>query len=342
MNTAIRRGLSATVVALAVYLSAAGAQAGTLTVYSGADEALVTELIPVFRAKHPDIDLQMIRDSGGAIVARLLAEKDSPRADAIFTLPANALVLLDQQGMLEPYRPADFDELKPGMRDEVNPVPTWVAQDAWTNAICFNTTEAGDLPPPQSWKDLADPKYRGKIVMPDPGSSGTALTMVANWLQVMGEEEGWKFMAALDHNVTQYVHSGSAPCRMAARGETLIGLSYPYPGVKEINQGAPLQVILPPEGNGAEVEGNAIVKGSKNVADAQKLIDFMMSEEAQQITAKYLPVVARKGVHADIPNYPAEEEARMRLIDYTWLADHKQALLDEWKNRFGSKSAPKN
>ncbi|WP_166436101.1 hypothetical protein [Paracoccus versutus] len=76
MNTAIRRGLSATVVALAVYLSAAGAQAGTMTVYSGADEALVTELIPVFRAKHPDIDLQMIRDSGGAIVARLLAEKD--------------------------------------------------------------------------------------------------------------------------------------------------------------------------------------------------------------------------------------------------------------------------
>ena len=342
MNTTIRRRLSATVATLAFCFGAASTQAGSLIVYSASDEEMAKELIPAFRVHHPDIDLQMIRDSAGPIVARLLAEKDNPRADAIFLIPANALVMLDQQGMLEPYKPAAFDDLKPGMRDEVNPVPTWVAQDAWSSAICFNTAEAGDLPPPESWKDLADPKYRGKIVAADPGSSGTALTLVANWLQIMGEEEGWKFMEALDQNVTQYVHSGSAPCRMAARGETLIGLSTPMTGVKEINQGAPLQLILPPEGNGAEVEGSAIVKGTKNVADAQKLIDFMLSEEAQQITAKYLPVVARKGIHADIPNYPAEEEARMRLIDFTWLTNNKQTLLDEWKQRFGSKSAPKN
>lgn len=336
------RGTSAAIAMLAISLTVADAEAGSLTVYSGADEAMANEIVPIFRAKYPDIELQIIRDSAGPIVGRLLAEKDNPKADMVFMIPANILVMLDRQGMLAPYRPAEFDQLKPGMRDEVNPVPTWVAQDAWTNAICFNTAEAGELAPPASWKDLADPKYKGKIVMPDPGSSGTALTMVANWLQVMGEEDGWKFMEALDENVTQYVHSGSGPCRMAARGETLIGLSYPYPGVKEINQGAPLRVILPPEGNGAEVEGNAIVKGTDNPEDAQKFIDFLITEEAQQITAKYLPVVARKGVHADIPNYPAEEEERMRLIDYTWLADHKQALLTEWKSRFGSKSAPKN
>lgn len=336
-----KRGTAAASVMLVATVAAVNAQAGSLTVYSAADEALANEIVPAFRAKNPDIDVQVIRDSAGPIIARLLAEKDNPKADAIFLIPANALVMLSQQDMLSPYRPADFDLLKPGMRDEVNPVPTWVAQDAWTNAICFNTAEAGDLAPPASWKELADPKYEGKIVMPDPGSSGTALTMVANWLQVMGEEDGWKFMDALDKNVTQYVHSGSAPCRMAARGETLIGLSYPYPGVQEINKGAPLQVILPAEGNGAEVEGNAIVKGTKNPDDAKKLIDFLTSEEAAQITAKYLPVVARKGVHADIPNYPADEETRMRLIDYTWLAEHKQALLAEWKKRFGSKSAPK-
>ena len=341
MNISLRGPLAAAAI-VAVGLSVTEAEAGTLTVYTGADEAMANEIIPIFRTRYPDIDVQVIRDSAGPVVARLLAEKENPKADAVLIIPANALVMLDQQGMLAAYKPAEFDQLKPGMRDEVNPVPTWVAQDAWTNAICFNTAEAGELPPPASWKELADPKYKGKIVMPDPGSSGTALTMVANWLQVMGDEDGWAFMDALDRNVTQYVHSGSAPCRMAARGETLIGLSYPYPGVKEINQGAPLQVILPPEGNGAEVEGNAIIKGTDNPQDAQKLIDFMMSEEAQQITAKYLPVVARKGIHADIPNYPADEEAKMRLIDYTWLADNKQALLTEWKNRFGSKSAPKN
>lgn len=341
MSISLRGALAASVI-LAAGLFVTEVEAGTLTVYSGADEAMANEIIPIFRAKYPDIDIQIIRDSAGPVVARLLAEKNNPKADAVLIIPANALVMLDHQDMLAPYKPVDFDELKPGMRDEVNPVPTWVAQDAWTNAICFNTAEAGELSPPASWTELSDPKYKGKIVMPDPGSSGTALTMVANWLQVMGEEEGWKFMDALDKNVTQYVHSGSAPCRMAARGETLIGLSYPYPGVKEINQGAPLQVILPPEGNGAEVEGNAIIKGTDNPEDAQKLIDFMISAEAQEITAKYLPVVARKGIRADIPNYPVDEEAKMRLIDYTWLADNKQTLLAEWKKRFGTKSAPKN
>ncbi|MDI7066119.1 ABC transporter substrate-binding protein, partial [Klebsiella pneumoniae] len=67
-------------------------------------------------------------------------------------------------------------------------------------------------PKPQSWQDLTKPVYKGKIVMADPASSGTGYFDVTAWLQLFGEQGGWQFMDALDKNIAQYNHSGSAPC----------------------------------------------------------------------------------------------------------------------------------
>src|SRR5690606_40017086 len=63
--------------------------------------------------------------------------------------------------------------------------------DAWAASICFNTVEAGKLglPAPTSWKDLADPVYAGRIIMPNPNSSGTGFLDVSSWLQLFGEDE---------------------------------------------------------------------------------------------------------------------------------------------------------
>jgi iron(III) transport system substrate-binding protein len=149
-------------------------------------------------------------------------------------------------------------------------------------------------------------------------------------------------MDKLHENIAQYVHSGSKPCRMAAAGEAVIGISYAFPGVKAINDGAPLAVVLPSEGLGVEIEGIALVKDGKNPEAARRLADYALSEEAAVITNKYYVVVAREGVSSPIPNYPEGEEQKMLDMDFSWLAESREAILNEWQKRYGVKDAPKN
>ena len=147
---------------------------------------------------NPDIKIQWVRDSTGIITAKLLAEKNNPKADAIWGLAGTSLGLMDKEGMLQPYAPKGLDQIAANMRD-AKAEPSWVGMDGFAAAICFNTVEAEKqkLPKPTSWQDLTKPVYAGKIVMPNPASSGTGFLDVSAWLQIFGEERGWAYMDAL-------------------------------------------------------------------------------------------------------------------------------------------------
>src|SRR5690606_8317234 len=234
-----------------------------------------------FNEDHPDIKVNWVRDSTGVITAKLLAEKNNPQADVIWGLAATSLLVLKTEGMLEPYAPAGLDALDPRFRDGDNP-PSWVGMDAWVASICYNTVEGEKLglTPPASWADLTKPEYAGHVVMPNPASSGTGFLDVSSWLQMMGEEGGWAFMDALHNNIAAYTHSGSKPCKMAGAGETVMGVSFAFRGAKEKNNGAPIEVIIPEEGIGWDMEAAAIVAGTDAPEAAQTLIDWAISQNA--------------------------------------------------------------
>jgi len=323
--------------------SGPAAQAEDLTVYSALAKEHFAELIAAFQKKEPDIKINQLIDSNGPVMARLLAEKDNPRADIILGASVPGLVMLQEKDMLMPYAPAGLDQIKDRFYDRKGDKPSWVGTDAWASALCFNKAEGAGkgVDEPKSWKDLIKPEYKGMIVMPNPNSSATGLLAIVGWMKIFGEDEAWKYMDALHENVAQYVHSGSKPCRMAATGEAVIGIAYPAPGVKAINDGAPLSIVIPSEGVGSEVEGVAILAGAHNADAARKLADFAASQEGNEIHNKYYALVARKGVATDVPNYPKGEEAALVDMDFYWVAANRDRILAEWQKRYGAKDAPK-
>jgi iron(III) transport system substrate-binding protein len=64
--------------------------------------------------------------------------------------------------------------------------------------------------------------------------------MVSGWLQMLGQDAGWKYMDALHKNVASCTHSGSKPRRQAAAGEYIVGLSFQYRANKTKKDGAPI------------------------------------------------------------------------------------------------------
>jgi iron(III) transport system substrate-binding protein len=341
----MRTGAMLTAATAAILFSIGGtalAQKTRLTVYTAIENDQLEPYKKAFEADNPDIEIAWVRDSTGVVTARLLAEKENPRADLVWGLSASSMAIFDAEGMLQAYTPKGVETLKPVFRSGKNP-ESWTGMDAYLSVVCFNNLEAAKdkSAKPISWTDLAKPEYKGKVAMPNPASSGTGFLTIAAWLQVMGEEKAWKFMDALHENIAVYTHSGSAPCVQAARGERLMGIGFDMRGASEKTKGAPIDLILPKEGAGWEMEATGILKGTKNLTAAQKLVDWSVSKKANQLYGKYYAIVAHPEIKAAPPNYPEGAEAAMVKNDVAWMAKNRERILAEWTKRYDSKSAPK-
>ena len=327
----------------AVLLSTTAAFAVTeLTVYTSVEAVDLDRYKQTFEKANPDIKINWVRDSTGIMTAKLLAEKNNPQADVVWGVAATSLLLLKGEGMLEAYAPAGVEKLDPKFVDSANP-PSWVGMDAYVAALCYNTVEAEKLglTPPKSWKDLTKPEYKGHVVMPNPNSSGTGFLDVSAWIQMFGEEEAWKFMDGLHENIAAYTHSGSKPCKMAGAGETVIGVSFEFPGAKAKSAGAPIDIIFPEEGSGWEAEATAIIAGTPNLEAAKKLVDWSITKEANEMYNVGYAVVAYPGIAKPVEHLPEDIPAKMIKNDFEWAANNRVKILGEWQKRYDSKSEPK-
>ena len=331
---------SATAIVVALDLGAAAAQ--QLTVYT----ALEADLLPVYKASfekaNPGITIRWVRDSTGVITAKLLAEKDNPVADVVLGTAATSLLMLEAEGMLEPYAPVEASALDPRFRDAGDD-PYWVGTNAWSAALCVNTIEMekAGVPIPTSWADLIKPEYQGMIVMPNPASSGTGFLDVSSWLQMMGEDAGWAYMDALHKNIATYTHSGSKPCKLAAAGEHPIGISFEFRAAKLVGEGAPIVAVIPEEGIGWDMEASAIIAGTPNEDAAKKLLDWSVSDAAMAIYAENYAILANPALEKPFANLPENLRAKLIENDFQWAAQHRAEIIEEWQKRYDGKSEAK-
>ena len=323
-------------------LISSSASAGDLLVYSSTDADNLKWYMEEFERVHPDINVEVIRDSTGIMHARLMAEKDNPRADVLFEMAATSALTMEAAGMFEEYIPAGMDKIDQRYVDNIDPV-SWVGNYGWAGCICWNRVEAekAGLPKPTTWAELADPIYKGHISMPNPASSGTGFLDVSSWIQVMGEEKAWDYMDGLHENVALYTHSGSKPCKQAAAGEFAIGISWPFRAVKLIKKGAPIDIIVPEEGIGWEMQVVAIIKGTKNLEDAKRMIDWSISEHAQGLFGQRQSVVAMTEMLQKDELYPDRVQEKMINNDFAWAGANKARIIAEWRKRYDVKSEPK-
>jgi len=344
-STALRTVLAAVAIAAAagVHAQTAAPAKVSLTVYTSLQKEVLSAYEDAFRKVHPEIQIGWVRDAGGVIHARLLAERDNPRADVIFGLPVTDILSLDKEGMIERYAPKGYESLKPKFRDGNSP-PIWTGIDMYVNVICFNTVEAQkrNLPRPARWTDLANPVYKGQISMPNPAASNTGYGYVHSWIQMMGEQPAWKFMDALHANVGVYTNSSSTPCKLASTGEYAIGLSTDLTAPLMKTKGAPIDIVIPVDKTAWDIESKAMVKGSKNRDAAKKLLDWGTSREANEEFIKFIGSVGLSGLtNVPPPNSVTNGDAMAADLDLQWSIDNRTRIIGEWSKRYSSKSEPK-
>jgi len=336
-RSAFLTSLVATALAAASGLSFA--QKAQLLVYTALETDQLKAYTESFNKQYPDIELKFVRDSTGVITAKLLAEKANPQADAILGVAASSMEIFKGEGMLAPYTPVGFQKLTRNYSDGANP-PSWVGQDVFAAVVCYNTVEGAKkgIPKPETWQDLLKPVYKGQITMPNPASSGTGFFDVSAWLQMYGEQGGWKYMDALHENIAQYTHSGSKPCRQAGSGEFVVGISFDFRGNDVKQKGAPVELVFPREGLGWDIEAAGIMKNTKKMDAAKKLMDWVATRDANEHFAKNFALVAHPDVKPTLAYLPQDLDKRLIKNDFAFAAKNRDRILEEWQRRYAAKT----
>ncbi|MGE6786112.1 ABC transporter substrate-binding protein [Ensifer adhaerens] len=339
------RGITAIGAGVALWLCAAtsGMTAPALTVLCGVDEAWCATMKAAFEAKS-GIEVAMTRKSNGDILTQIRSEKDAPSVDVWWGGTGDTHLQAGSENLLQPYRPAHERDMLPWAQNFFA-ISGGRSPGIYAGALGFaynsDLLRALKLPAPTCWKDLADGAYRGRIRSGNPNSSGTAFTTLATLVQLFGEDEAFRFMAALNGNIDQYTTAGSAPVKAAARGETLIGISFMHDAVTQKQAGSPLVIVAPCEGTGYEIGAVSIVKGARHLENAKNFVDFALTPEGQATGAAAGQNQVPSNARADLPP-GAPDISLIKMVDFDFATfgspDERSRLL----KRFDAEIAATN
>jgi len=183
---------------------------------------------------------------------------------------------------------------------------------------------------PKSWNELTDPKWKDQIVMPSPLSSGTANMIRYAFLALHGEEQGWKFLAALDKNIHHYTRSGNAPTDLVGRGEFLLGITSDENVKKRIDEGYPLLWSIPEEGIGYDGTFALILSGTKMMDACKKTIDVLGTQPFSDMMAGIGYMTPRPAPNA----LYGKTTPKYIKLDLGWAAENRPKWNDVWKEKF--------
>lgn len=307
-----------------------------INVYTGLEEEYVDEYIKAFNEEFPEIKVNVVRDSTGVVAAKLTVEKDNPRCDVLWGINSSNVLFLDKYNLFKEYIPSNIKNINQLYYDRENYIPHWVGISIATVAFTVNVTELekAGLPIPESYKDLLNPIYKGKIIMPNPTSSGTGLSVLSSLHQIFGKEIYLDYLDKLNRNIGQYSHSGSSPTKQTAQGEYMIGIGMDFLSIQMEKDNNNIKTIYPKEGSGWDVEISSLINKEHIKDGAKKFYEWSLSEEAMRLYSQNRSLVTSKSKEFIKPEYLKSIE-NMIDNDLLWQSDNRKILSNEWDKKYG-------
>ncbi len=331
-----------TVAALLALAGAAQAQDGAQINVICSVQAVWCNAIQTAYAQATGVKVNMSLKGSGEALAQLIAERANPKTDIWFGGTGDPHLQAAEQNLTLEYRSPALAQLHP-----------WAQQQAaqsghrtvgiYSGPLGFGYNPEllakKKLPVPRTWADLLKPEYRGEIQVANPASSGTAYTMVATLVQLMGEEKAFDYMKQLHRNISQYTRSGTGPIKAVARGETSVSISFVHDAPGEKMQGFPVETVTPAEGTGAEIGSMSIIRGARNLDAAKKFYEWALTAQAQELGAanRQYQLPANRAAKLD-PNVP--DFKSIRFIDYDYAkygsSAERRRLIARWEKDVNS------
>jgi iron(III) transport system substrate-binding protein len=328
--------------ALTAFAAACGmAQAQTVNVICSV-QAEWCNMIGTVYGKTTGTKINISMKGSGEALAQLIAEKDNPKTDIWFGGTGDPHLQAAEQGLSLEYKSPAMAQLYPWAQQQAEQSKfRTVGIYSGPLGFGYNTELLAKkkLAVPKAWADLLNPALKGEVQVSNPASSGTAYTMVATLVQLMGEDKAFDYMKQLHKNISQYTRSGTGPIKAVARGETTVSISFVHDGPGEKMNGFPVETVTPSEGTGAEIGSMSIIKGSRNLEAAKKFYEWALTPAAQEMAAaaKQFQLPSNKNAKND-PRIP--DFKKIKFINYNYAkygaSTERRRLIAKWEKEVNS------
>ena len=299
-------------------------------------------MISTVYARTTGVKVNLSMKGSGEALAQIIAEKDNPKTDIWFGGTGDPHLQAAEQGLTLEYKSPSLPQLQEWAQQQARQ-SGYKTVGIYSGPLGFGYNPEllakKKLPVPRTWADLTKPEYKGEVQVANPASSGTAYTMIATLVQLMGEDKAFDYLKALHRNVSAYSRSGTGPIKAVARGETAVSISFVHDGPGEKMQGFPVETVTPADGTGAEIGSMSIIKGSRNLDAAKKFYEWALTPAAQEMAAaaKQFQVPSNKSAKVD-KNVPDFKKIKFINYDYAkyGASAERRRLISRWEKEVNS------
>lgn len=308
-----------------------------LVVYSPNSEGLLQAVEKPFEEKY-GIAVEVISAGTGECLKRIESERNDPQADVMYG--GSYATLLGQPDLFAPYVSKNDANLIEAYRNDSG----YVTKNTLDGSVLvYNKSKLAEKLPGVTINGYQDiikygPQLKGLIVSGDPAKSSSSFAHLTNMLIDFGgyeSEAAWAKTTEIFKNL-KVIGSSSAVWKGVRDGEYIIGLSYEDPVLTLINDGADVGIVYMEEGTVFLPAGSAIVKGAKNMEAAKLFIDFITSEEVQEV---YGMTLTNRPVYKNVKTASYMRpisEINVKNEDTAYVTEHKQEIVDRYIEMFTS------
>ena len=292
------------------------------------------KVFPLFEKKcHCVIKIVALGDSG-AMLNKLILEKDNPRADIVIGLNDSQVPLAANSDIFLPVQNTKYSNLPAELK--IDPHQRFIPFDYGHLAFIYDSTIIKE--PPRSLNELLDKKYKKKIVIENPLTSSPGLSFLHWTIQAFGEEHYLEYWRKLSSNLLTVTSSWATAYGMFTQGEVPIVLSYvTSPAYHyEYEQSQRYKAAIFTDGHYRQIEYSAIMKETQNLKLAQLFIDFTLGEDFQNIiptTNWMFPVIEYKPLPASF--HIIKKPKIVPQLHIETIKKKNTQWLNEWSRNIG-------
>jgi iron(III) transport system substrate-binding protein len=272
---------------------AAAEQEGRVVWYASVDVKVAEEIAKAFKAQYPKIEVDVERSGSERVLQRINQEYGSGihNVDVVNSSDASHFLSWKEQKWLAQHTPPDVKKFPPAYRDPDGYYATWRAS---LSVMAYNTSIVKEGDAPKGYKDLLDPKWKGKLTKAHPGYSGTALTGTYALVKVLG----WEYFEKLAQQGVQQLQSTTATPKSIASGErAVMADGNEYNMFIEIQKKSPVRIVYAVEGTPFISSPMAIFAQAPHPNAARVFENFVYTPKIQQLL---VDVGGQRSAHPDV------------------------------------------
>ena len=330
MNVKIRSLAKLSILFISLIVTATPQASESIIVYSGRSDKFIKPVIENF-TKQTGIKVVVHAGKSTALLNKLTVEGDRTDADLFISNDAGTLQKGSSLNLFSKIPQSISSQIEKNYRAEDD---TWVGLSARARVLVVNNNNklAKDL---DSVFDLADHKLKGQLGITN-STNESYIAGVTVYMLASDKSKTEKWLEGMKANVDGKVfNKHSKIVKAVANGKLAAGLVNHYYILRHLDKkpDAPIKLIMPDQkkdqmGVAWNVAGVAVSKHSKNLKNAHKLIEFLVSAEGQkQFSEVNREYPTRKGVAAS-DKVPAAGSFKIADVPMSKLGTKRNETID--------------